>query len=190
MKKLEKEKGILKNVNMKLDKLAHLDGLTEIANKRFLIEKLKSLWIYHKNSKETLSLIMIDVDFFKNFNDFYGHIEGDNVLKIIARELVTLTRKDKDIVGRFGGEEFMIILPETDKKKAFEIAERVRTRIMALKMLHETSNVIPYVTVSVGVASIIPDDNDFEKILEITDKMLYRAKETGRNKVCSASMIS
>jgi diguanylate cyclase (GGDEF)-like protein len=183
MKELMKEKTTLTDLNLKLDKLAHIDGLTKIANKRYLMEKLKYFWFEHKKLKLPLSVIMIDVDFFKNYNDLYGHLEGDKVLQAIAETLQNVIRKDADIVGRFGGEEFLVILTETPSDKAFDVAERIRLKIENLKIPHENSEVSPYVTVSLGVASVIPEDDDFEKIIELADIALYRAKNSGRNKV-------
>jgi diguanylate cyclase (GGDEF)-like protein len=185
MNKLMKEKTTLTNLNLKLDELAHLDGLTKIANKRFLMEKLGYFWEKHREFGKILSVMMIDVDFFKNYNDTYGHLEGDKVLQTIAEMLQSLVRKEKDIVGRFGGEEFVVILTETDAEKAFDIADRIRLKIEELQIPHEKSFVSPYITVSIGVASVIPKNNQYEKILELADNALYRAKDSGRNKVFS-----
>ncbi len=181
-RKLYKEKENLTIDNVKLERLAHIDGLTEIPNKRFFLEYLNYIW--NQNNHHNVSILMIDVDFFKNYNDEYGHLAGDKCLQTIATTLNNLIRKSKDIVARFGGEEFVILLRDTDKKGAFELAKRIREKIKSLKIPHNTSKVSNIVTVSIGVATSSPDKMDFETLINLADNALYKAKKGGRDKIC------
>ncbi|BAI80681.1 conserved hypothetical protein [Deferribacter desulfuricans SSM1] len=182
LKELEKEKEKLEKSNVKLSEMVHLDGLTGIGNKRYLLENLEKLWQLHKD-QNIISVLMIDVDFFKNYNDTYGHIAGDECLKKISSTIMEVVRSEKDIVGRFGGEEFMVILPYADEVTAFKIAERIRKKIEQLKIEHISSKVSNVVTVSIGLATTIPHNDNYEKLVECADKALYTAKNLGRNRV-------
>ena len=181
-KKLQDEKSILYRDKRKFERLAHIDPLTGLANKRYFFENLKYQWKTHFK-KDYLSILMIDIDFFKKYNDLYGHIEGDKCLKIIANTIKNQIRLPKDMVGRFGGEEFLVLLPKTKKEVAVKIAERIRKKIESLKISHLNSQTGNIVTISIGVASMIPEDEDLEKIVLNADTALYNAKKSGRNKV-------
>lgn len=162
------------------------DSLTGIANRRRLDEFLEVEWRRATRSKMIMSLMMIDIDYFKNFNDTYGHAEGDNCLKSVSAEILRNIRRPSDLVARYGGEEFCVVLPETFAGPAAEIAEHIRTNIEGLKIPHSASASSDFVTVSIGVATALPNtDEDAHTLLEAADKQLYRAKETGRNKLFS-----
>ena len=181
-KKIENEKINLYKDKRKYERLAHIDSLTGLLNKRFFMESLRFQWKEHFN-EDYLSMLMIDIDYFKNYNDFYGHLKGDKCLKVIANTIKTQIRLPNDIAGRFGGEEFLVLLPKTGKDEAIKIAERIRKKIESLKIPHLKSNISKNVTVSIGVASMIPQNKDFEKIVLNADTALYNAKKSGRNKV-------
>ncbi len=183
-RRLSEEKEFLTADNLKLEKLANLDGLTEISNKRFFMEYLGYQWS-NNIKRKFLSVLMIDVDYFKKFNDTYGHLAGDNCLKIVAKTLENEIRQSKDIVARFGGEEFVILLENTDRDGAMETAKRIMERIKKLKIPHETSEVSDILTVSIGIATMKPDNNkNYHQLLEKADKALYEAKTSGRNRIC------
>jgi diguanylate cyclase (GGDEF)-like protein len=172
----------LHEAKKKLEALSRTDGLTNIGNRRCFDEFLDSEWNRAIRDKSTISLLMIDIDYFKLYNDKYGHAEGDECLKVIAKTLEKSLKRSSDLVARYGGEEFVIVLPNT--KNASAIAETCRINIENLKILHEESKVSNYVTISIGIANISPDSNS--EIIELTtnaDKALYKSKETGRNKV-------
>ncbi len=190
LKKLRKEKEILAKKNLTLDKLVHLDDLTRIPNKRYLIENLRFYYDYHRKKKKELSLLMIDVDFFKNYNDYYGHLQGDKCLIKISENLTKHVRKSRDVLARFGGEEFVILLPETSKAHAISIAERIRCSIRDMEIPHKKSEIDKFVTVSIGVASTIPDNKNYLEILNNADYALYKAKKKGRNRVCFIEELS
>ncbi len=177
------------NLKIKTDLLesqAMLDGLTNIPNRRRFDETLASEWKRALRSGTQLSLIMADIDFFKRYNDHYGHGVGDECLKKVAAALASSTDRPSDLVARYGGEEFVAILPDTDAAGAQAIAERFRSHVERMKIAHEFSEVSNFVTVSVGLACVIPTiDMQSADILKHADGMLYQAKESGRNRVCS-----
>ncbi len=180
-RQLKKEKEFLSADNVKLEKLAYIDALTEVPNKRFLFKFIEH---YREKKEKTLSLLMIDVDFFKNFNDTYGHIAGDDCLKKIAKVLQREIRKERDIVARFGGEEFVILLNNTDKNGAMEIARRIKEKVKALKIPHKSSLVSKFVTISIGGVSIEnAHEENFVSLIKKADEALYMAKNLGRDKV-------
>ncbi len=189
LKKIEKE---LVEVNESLSKLTNLDGLTSIANRRAFNEKLKYEWKRSRRSKSPLSLVMVDIDYFKRFNDTYGHQQGDECLKQVARVLEATATRTGDLVARYGGEEFAVILPDTDQNGGRIIAEELRRSIEALKIPNEKSTVVPYVTISVGVSTYYPTTRGLthDKFVELTDTALYEAKRQGRNRVQVADIIS
>lgn len=189
LKKIEKE---LVEVNESLSKLTNLDGLTGIANRRAFNEKLKYEWKRSRRSKSPLSLVMLDIDYFKRFNDTYGHQQGDECLKQVAMVLEATVTRTGDLVARYGGEEFVVILPDTDQNGGRKIAEELRRSIEALKIPNEKSSVVPYVTISVGVSTYYPTTRGLthDKYVELTDNALYEAKKQGRNRVQVADIIS
>jgi diguanylate cyclase (GGDEF)-like protein len=176
----------LEKANHELQRLSSVDGLTGIANRRSFDEALQREWRRCSRSASPLSLLMIDVDLFKPFNDYYLHQVGDECLKAVARSLGRSMQRPNDLVARYGGEEFAAILPETEPEGAVAVAEAMRIRIEELKIEHARSSVAPVVTVSIGTASIIPprgDEAGIPALVRAADDALYRAKEAGRNQV-------
>lgn len=164
--------------------LSLMDGLTGIANRRRFDEGLENEWRRAARSGSSLAIIMIDIDFFKNFNDHYGHGAGDDCLKKVARALTGAPRRPGDLVARYGGEEFVALLPETSHAAALAIAERMRQTILDLAIPHAYSDAAERVSISLGVAAATPGPNDDAGDLVMSaDKFLYQAKQTGRNKV-------
>lgn len=174
----------LEDSNRKLETLSITDGLTGIANRRHFDTVLAREHARHARSGGELALILLDIDHFKSFNDTYGHIKGDECLRQIGRVLSECAVRPADLAARYGGEEFACILPETDLGGAITIAERIRYRIMTLAVPHRGSSSAECVTASLGVASVqCTADNTAEEILGQVDKLLYRAKSSGRNRV-------
>jgi len=174
----------LKRVRDLLTKQATLDGLTALANRRTFDDALAREYARQSRTGGQLSLIMIDIDFFKRFNDTYGHIAGDECLRKVARVIDAAACRPADISARYGGEEFVCILPETDYTGAFAVAERIRRDIINLSIAHSASSIANNVTASLGVCSIhcIPDRSPLN-LLAQADELLYSAKKAGRNRV-------
>ena len=165
-----------------LERLSLLDGLTSIPNRRRFDECFEIEWKRSERSSTFLSVIMIDIDFFKQFNDCYGHPHGDDCLKQVAKTLAGSVKRASDCVARYGGEEFVCILPDTDIQGAIQVGDAMRQNVEALGMAHERSTAANHVTISVGVATTIPTrDQSRFGLLEVADKNLYRAKASGRN---------
>ena len=164
-------------------RFALLDGLTGIANRRAFDEHLGREYFRSLRNQTPLSMIMLDVDHFKLYNDAYGHLGGDDCLKQIAAALLDSLRTS-DFAARYGGEEFACILPEADKDGALTTAERIRTAIESMRIPHVDSPVSPYVTASLGVATFIPSEGVApDYLIRMSDQMLYRAKNNGRNRI-------
>ncbi len=163
--------------------LSFLDGLTGIANRRRFDEVLDREWRRHVRNQVPLSLIMMDIDLFKAFNDSVGHLHGDECLRQVAQTLATIFQRPGDLVARYGGEEFVAILAETSAAGAQTMAESVQEALAALALPHPCSAVSPFVTLSLGVASRNPEAaGTAESLLQDADSALYRAKESGRNR--------
>jgi two-component system chemotaxis family response regulator WspR len=161
-----------------------LDGLTGIANRRQFDKTLDQEWQRALRNCTELSLIMIDIDYFKLFNDTYGHQAGDDCLKSVALALARIVHRPSDIVARYGGEEFAVILPETDTEGTLRVAEKMREAVTRLNLRHDASKVSDKITLSIGVASMSPRGSDNPDILlAAADDALYRAKHAGRNRV-------
>ena len=168
----------LKSANLKLERLARLDGLTQIANRRRFDEALQEEWRRMSRSKASIAMIMGDVDFFKRFNDTYGHQAGDRCLQVIAQTMSANVYRPADITARYGGEEFVILLPETDIEGARFVAQRIRAAIHNLKIPHACSDAAPHVTVSLGVACLAAvADGDPSFLIQLADEALYEAKD-------------
>jgi diguanylate cyclase (GGDEF)-like protein len=175
----------LERANEALDRLAHLDGLTQIANRRRFDQVLKGEWQRMKRERKLLGIILNDIDYFKQFNDIYGHQAGDDCLRSVASTLSAQVHRPADLVARYGGEEFVILLPDTDYEGCKQIAEQMRQKIEALRIRHEGSQVQTVVTMSFGVAATTASGADtLDDLVAAADKALYRAKEEGRNRVC------
>jgi diguanylate cyclase (GGDEF)-like protein len=166
-----------------LESLAGRDGLTEIQNRRSFNDFLKREWQRCRRNEQPISLAMVDVDFFKPFNDNYGHAAGDRVLKEVARALTSVLNRPADMVARYGGEEFALLFPETKAHGVGTVAERARNAVEQLWIIHEYSPVSEYVTISVGVAGVVPEGEEFEGLVRAADDRLYQAKKEGRNRV-------
>ncbi len=174
----------LQQANQNLKLLANLDSLTKLSNRRGFDDYIQKEWDRMKRIKAPLSLIMCDVDFFKNYNDRYLHPNGDKCLIKVAMTMRSTVRRSGDLVARYGGEEFAVVLPNTDALGAVSVAENVRSAIKNLQITHEASAVCPYVTVSVGVSTIIPThENDFQALIHAADRALYQSKSQGRDRV-------
>ncbi|MDD5051705.1 MAG: diguanylate cyclase [Sulfuricurvum sp.] len=173
--------------NEKLTHLADIDGLTQLYNRRSLDRFMIAEWNRHYRNKQPLSLLFIDIDYFKQFNDVYGHEAGDKCLIHIAQILQKNAKRSSDIAARFGGEEFAIILPETSSTEAFKIAEKIVLCLEELSIPHTGSSTSDNVTMSIGVSTLIPQQPDnSELLLTSADKALYDAKGSGRNCVKQA----
>ena len=182
---LESKSTELLLVNEELERQANLDGLTQVGNRRSFDDCLNQEWKRCKREQQPLSLILCDVDYFKRFNDCYGHRPGDDCLIQVAKTINQSVRRPADFVARYGGEEFVVILPNTKAKGAIHMAENIRRNLEALKIPHRQSDICDFVTLSLGVASIIPPfpSNEPTILVEIADSALYLAKEQGRNQV-------
>ncbi|MBL0466465.1 GGDEF domain-containing protein [Aeromonas veronii] len=168
-----------------LDQLAKQDPLTGVANRRHFNIELDRALAHSQESGAPLSLILIDVDYFKRFNDHYGHQVGDMCLKEVAQALNRAVRTPSDLVARYGGEEFVLLLPHTDRQAAASVAQRLQDGLASLQLEHLASDVAPWVTVSQGIASTVSGEGA-SQLLERADQALYRAKESGRNQFCVA----
>lgn len=177
---LKKYQDFLKN-------LALLDGLTGIANRRHFDQTLEQEWKRAHRNAQPLAVLILDVDFFKLYNDRYGHGAGDDCLRRVAATLQRCLSRPADLAARYGGEEFVGLLPETDRKGAAKTAEKVRQAVADLAIGHADSQVADHVTISLGVACLIPDEEGSPaQLLEAADQALYRAKQGGRNRVEAA----
>ena len=174
----------LQKANDELQRLAALDDLTQIANRRRFDSRLNQEWSRSQRGKNNLAVIICDIDYFKDYNDTYGHLKGDETLYSVAQTIRSALKRPTDLVARFGGEEFAMILPNTDIKGAQRVAEGVKAALEELRIEHKTSKVKPYITLSFGVAAIVPISNVPTKVLiEKADRALYRAKSGGRNQI-------
>jgi diguanylate cyclase (GGDEF)-like protein len=172
----------LKLANRELQRLAALDGLTGVANRRRFDEYLDAEWCRMTREKLPLSLILCDIDFFKKYNDTYGHQAGDACLRRVADALRFCLKRSVDLVARYGGEEFAVILPNTTIAGAFQIAEEIRAVVNSLEITHIQSAVSQHITLSLGIACIKPTPNTLPAMLIATaDAALYQAKAAGRN---------
>ena len=174
----------LKEANLELKRQANIDSLTQVANRRRFDEYLIQEWSRCAREKQTLALILCDVDYFKFYNDAYGHQAGDECLYKVAQGMSLAIKRPADVVFRYGGEEFAMILPFTQGEGALTVAEDVRERIVKLQIPHDLSQVSQYVTLSLGVSSIIPNvESSPESLIAAADRALYEAKALGRNRV-------
>jgi two-component system, cell cycle response regulator len=181
----------LMKANLKLKKISTQDSLTGIANRYSFDEYFSHEIRRAGRTKAALSLIMIDIDYFKNFNDTYGHQAGDKCLTEVATVLNKSLGRSGDLVARYGGEEFILALPGTDEKGAVAFAETLRARVEDLKIEHSDSAINKFVTISLGVFTCYPDPiTTAEKIIEIADKALYKAKKQGRNQLANGNAMS
>ncbi|BCB25954.1 hypothetical protein SKTS_08400 [Sulfurimicrobium lacus] len=180
----------LSEVNRKLQQLSEIDGLTGIANRRKFDAELDREWRRAIREKRPLALLMVDIDHFKEYNDRYGHPEGDRCLQLVAEVLHSLIQRTGELVARYGGEEFVVILPGHSIQTAGEVAEKIRYTIEARKIPHLGNVSSQVLTISVGVASMVPDQAERpDTLLNQADACLYEAKREGRNRVVTECRI-
>lgn len=184
--KLKTAQQQLEEANEKLLKISMIDELTGLANRRSFDQHLEQEFKLAKREKKPLSVIMCDVDFFKIYNDSYGHIEGDKCLVRIAKAIASIPKRPTDLACRYGGEEFTLILPNTDLQGGLFVAEKVREAVSDQKIPHSGSSIAEHVTLSLGLATYTGQFKAGEEITKAADAALYRAKEKARNRVESA----
>ncbi|WP_338461108.1 sensor domain-containing diguanylate cyclase [Synechococcus elongatus IITB7] len=172
----------LEVTNQKLQDQVRIDGLTQIPNRRRFDEYFHDVWLWGCRDHSPLALLLIDVDYFKNYNDFYGHLAGDSVLRKIGLLLSATVLRATDLVARYGGEEFVVVLPSTTLEGAKAVAQRLQSDLNQLKIPHEHSPVADWITVSIGVAVMVPDPTvPSVMLIDQADEALYDAKAAGRN---------
>jgi two-component system chemotaxis family response regulator WspR len=181
---LRKSQKDLMAVNLELQRLTNVDGLTGLSNRRYFNEYMEIEWRQSIRTGEPISLLMVDIDHFKQYNDTYGHLAGDEVLKTVAQAIMQSFRRPKDLSARFGGEEFVVVLPQTANGDLQMLAQRGVNAVEALNLPHSASTVCGNVTISAGGATSIPRNGDsYLTLIESADKALYEAKRSGRNRV-------
>ncbi|MBE9006617.1 PleD family two-component system response regulator [Fortiea sp. LEGE XX443] len=174
----------LEAANLALQQLANVDGLTGLANRRRFDEYLTTQWINLAQEESPLSLILCDIDYFKFYNDQYGHPAGDVCLQKVGTVLSQKAQKHHDLVARYGGEEFAVIMPNTHASGAFYVATAMQAGVKNLQIVHDASVVNEYVTLSIGVATLIPTwESSPSDLIVAADKALYTAKAKGRNQI-------
>ena len=174
----------LKSQRDRLSRLTLIDGLTELANRRAFDERLEQEWRRALRTEVLLALIMIDIDFFKGYNDAYGHLAGDDCLRYVAQTLAASLKRAGDFVARYGGEEFIAILPGLNVKGMRAMAETMRESVAKLRIPHRSSTIAPYVTISIGAVSLMPAAGALSRsLVAACDQQLYLAKSHGRNRV-------
>jgi diguanylate cyclase (GGDEF)-like protein len=172
----------IKNEN--LTAVSATDVLTGLNNRRSFLEYIDIVWKQNHRLNLPITILMIDVDYFKKYNDSFGHLEGDNALIAVARRIKNHVKRDTDFVARFGGEEFVCVLPFTEKSVAVNFAKTLVTSVELMEIPHPANASSKYITVSIGMASAVPDNNNtYSQLLDDADKALYAAKESGRNRV-------
>jgi diguanylate cyclase (GGDEF)-like protein len=185
MRDITKQKGIIQELNH----LASYDSLTHVYNRRRFMKEVKAESLRAKRYNTSLSVLMIDIDFFKKINDFYGHLIGDEVIKTVALTCNERLRRT-DVIGRYGGEEFAILLPATNMENAMNVAESIRMQIEEMETTYSEHKI--RVTVSIGISTVkgnVSEDIDMDHLIDQADMALYQAKNNGRNRVCSATEV-
>ncbi len=175
----------LAELNRELERLSTTDSLTGLANRRSFNEFLSREWLREQRERQPFSVVMIDIDHFKKYNDHYGHLEGDVCLQKVAWALQGALCRPGDLLARYGGEEFVAILPHTDLQGAVELAETMHEKIRELHLKHEDSPVSSHLTISAGIASVIPNQRlSPSQVMAMADKALYEAKQSGPKPEC------
>jgi diguanylate cyclase (GGDEF)-like protein len=178
------DKSRINALNEKLEALSMTDELTKLNNRRSFLEYMNTIWALNRRLQTPVNVLMIDVDYFKKYNDSLGHLEGDRALVTVAQCLKNQIKREVDFVARFGGEEFVCLLPFLEKDGALNLANNLVQKVEGMKIRHPISECSKYVTVSIGMSSVIPDDNNSQtQLLGEADKALYLAKQSGRNRV-------
>lgn len=172
-----------------LEEISKKDGLTGISNRREYDEKIQIEWSRAQRNGTELSMLMMDIDFFKQYNDTYGHGMGDECLRKISHAIDKMPKRAIDLFARYGGEEFVLLLPDTPAKSACDMAQKIQNAIAELQIAHKASSVNEYVTLSIGIASMLPKENEiFLQLQTQSDEALYSAKNQGRNRyICATS---
>ncbi len=174
----------LRKMNQELQRLATMDGLTQVANRRRFAEFMNQEWMRMKRDEGPISLILCDIDYFKLYNDTYGHQAGDICLRSVARAIRETVYRPTDLVARYGGEEFAVVLSNTNAEGALHVAETICKEVLGLQIVHSRSRVCGFLTISCGVSSMVPiEGNSPDTLISLADKSLYKAKEQGRNQV-------
>ncbi len=177
----------LLDLQKELEDLSFKDGLTGVSNRRMLDSVLEQEWVRARREQQPLSLLLFDIDFFKQYNDFYGHMQGDDCLIKVAQVLSEAATRSRDFFARFGGEEFVMVLPETDAEATQKIAERCQQFIFKQQIPHAESVVSQILTISIGTGTIIPAHKDeLRDFVDRVDRALYQAKQAGRNRIHAA----
>jgi diguanylate cyclase (GGDEF)-like protein/PAS domain S-box-containing protein len=178
----------LQGLQRQLEDFSFRDGLTGVANRRKFDAVLDEEWGLARRNTQPLSLILIDIDFFKQYNDHYGHVQGDECLKRVGKALNGVASRPRDLLARYGGEEFVLVLPATDEAAARRVSERCRQAIFKEQIPHAASAVGQLLTVSQGVGTLIPAASDtLIQFLDTVDRRLYRAKQAGRDRSVGGS---
>jgi two-component system chemotaxis family response regulator WspR len=178
----------LMEMNLELRRLTNSDGLTGLANRRYFDSYLAAEWKRAMREQTEISMLMIDVDHFKSYNDAYGHMAGDEVLKKVAQTIAACCDRSTDLSARFGGEEFTVVLPGTSSAGARLVAEKIRRSVEGMHIPHRDASTSEWLTASVGIATLVPDRLDrYTQIIDAADRGLYNAKRHGRNRVMAQS---
>jgi diguanylate cyclase (GGDEF)-like protein/PAS domain S-box-containing protein len=183
-KKTEEKLSILQK---ELEDLSFKDGLTGVGNRRRFDSVMEIEWGNALRTQLPLSLILLDIDYFKQYNDHYGHLQGDECLRRVGKALSGAATRPRDFIARFGGEEFVLVLPETDAASALTVAERCRSLLQQEQISHVNSRVSEFLTISLGVGTIVPSrQEEMMGFVEMVDSRLYLAKQAGRNRMVDA----
>jgi diguanylate cyclase (GGDEF)-like protein len=179
----------LDEANRELERLSAIDGLTGVANRRRFDQTLRDEWLRAARGSHPMSLLLIDVDEFKQFNDGNGHLAGDECLRDLARLMEAMLKRPSDLLARYGGEEFAMVLPETGPEGAASVAHSLIAALREAAIPHGYSSVSPFVSISIGIATAVPergDEEGHEVLITIADEALYKAKRAGRDRVIQA----
>lgn len=183
MERIAEMRDQLNQLNAELEALSQLDSLTQIYNRRTFNELAQQRWALAKRHQQPISALMIDVDHFKLFNDHYGHPAGDACLKKVTHAIKSCLQRSADILGRYGGEEFVVLLPETDAKGAMRVAQAISEALENIQIRHDVSPSSTHVTASIGGATCLrTTGHDLEELIKNADRALYKAKRAGRNR--------
>lgn len=188
MKRMVRMSDIIENklnyVRLSIDEISKIDFVTNLYNRRYFDKIFMEEWENHKRDNDSLAVVMADIDKFKEYNDRYGHVKGDQCLEMISAEIKKVMEETGDVASRYGGEEFICLIKNSDLKKAEYIAEKIRKSVEDLNIEHKGWAQYKIVTVSIGIAAVKPTSDLIpEKIINMADEALYRAKNSGRNKV-------
>ena len=174
----------LKKLNKELSDLSEIDGLTGIANRRHFDEFFEHEFRHAVRYKTPISLMMLDIDFFKEYNDHYGHLNGDKIIIKIAEIIKKYAKRSNDLAVRFGGDEYIVLLSDATEEFCQAVAFNIQEELKQLNLAHDFSSIVPRITLSIGIASINPErDTDPMRLLEYADHALYQSKENGRNRI-------